>query len=109
DEESMELFGAKAPAYPESHYKKIINELDSMLPGKDDISQRFQALANRFIIPKEKLDTVFKAAIAESRRRTLQHYQLPANESFTLSFVTDKSWSGYNWYKGNYRSEIQIN
>ena len=23
--------------------------------------------------------------------------------------MTDKSWSGYNWYQGNYRSLIQIN
>jgi hypothetical protein len=37
------------------------------------------------------------------------HYTLPANESFTLEYVTDKPWSGYNWYKGNYRSVIQIN
>jgi hypothetical protein len=37
------------------------------------------------------------------------HYQLPANEDFKLEYVTDKPWSGYNWYKGNYQSVIQIN
>ena len=35
--------------------------------------------------------------------------QLPADESFTLEYVTNKPWSGYNWYQGNYRSVIQIN
>ena len=39
----------------------------------------------------------------------MQHYKLPASESFTLEFVNNKPWSGYNWYKGNYRSVIQIN
>ena len=39
----------------------------------------------------------------------MQHYTLPANESFTLEYVTNKPWGGYNWYKGNYRSVIQIN
>ena len=34
---------------------------------------------------------------------------MPAGESFTIEYVTDKSWSGYNWYQGNYRSLIQIN
>jgi hypothetical protein len=34
---------------------------------------------------------------------------LPAGESFTIEYVTNKSWSGYNWYQGNYRSLIQIN
>ncbi|MEO6723211.1 MAG: hypothetical protein ABIN67_22790 [Ferruginibacter sp.] len=109
DEESKELFGAVAPSYPESHFKSQLGKLDSVLPGKGTISTRFQNLANRFIIPKDKLDTVFKSAIAECRKRTLQHYQLPANENFKLEYVTNKPWSGYNWYKGNYQSVIQIN
>jgi hypothetical protein len=26
-----------------------------------------------------------------------------------VEYVTNKSWSGYNWYQGNYRSLIQVN
>jgi hypothetical protein len=109
DEESKELFGAVAPSNTEGHFKSLLNRLDSVLPGKGSIPDRFQNLANRFIIPKNKLDTVFKAAIAECRKRTLAHYKLPPNENFKLEYVTDKPWSGYNWYKGNYQSVIQIN
>jgi len=50
-----------------------------------------------------------RTAIAEARKRTLTHYKLPAKESFSLEYVTDKPWSGYNWYKGNYTSVVQIN
>ena len=109
DEESKELFGAIAPTYPESYFQALVSRLDSALPGNGNINARFQALANRFIIPKNKLDTVFKAAIAECRKRTLAHYLLPVNENFTLEYVTNKPWSGYNWYKGDYKSVIQIN
>ncbi len=109
DEESKDLFGAAAPSYDENYYKQLVSRLDSLLPGKGTVPERFQALANRFIIPKDKLDTVFKAAITECRKRTLEHYQLPPNEDFKLEFVTNKSWNGYNWYKGNYQSLIQIN
>ncbi len=35
--------------------------------------------------------------------------KLPAAESFTVEYVTNKSWSGYNWYQGQYRSLIQVN
>ena len=52
---------------------------------------------------------MFELAIAECRRRTLEHVELPAGESFTVEYVTDKSWSGYNWYQGNFRSLIQVN
>jgi hypothetical protein len=109
DEESKDLYGVSAPVYDSSHYKQIIKKLDSLLPGKGSINDRFQLLANHFIIPKDKLDTVFKTSIAECRKRTMQHYTLPAEENFSLEYVNNKPWGGYNWYKGNYRSVIQIN
>jgi hypothetical protein len=34
---------------------------------------------------------------------------LPATDRFTVEYVTGKSWSGYNWYQGQYRSLIQVN
>ncbi len=109
DEESKDLFGVTAPTHPESYFKALVAKLDSVIPGTGDLPSRFQDMASHFIIPKDKIDTVFKTAIAESRRRTLAHYPLPSDEKFTLEFMTGKSWSGYNWYKGNYTSLIQIN
>jgi hypothetical protein len=109
DEESRELFGVAAPAYAEETFKADIDKLDSLLPGKGNVNDRFQKLANKFIIPKDKLDAVMKAAINEARKRTLAHYKLPAGENFTLEYVTNKPWSGYNWYKGKYQSTVQIN
>jgi hypothetical protein len=109
DEESEDLFGVAAPTFPEEHFQQLIGVLDTLLPGTGAVSDRFQELANRFIIPKDKLDTVFHAAIHECRTRTLEHYTLPADEDFRLEFVNNKSWNGYNWYKGNYQSLIQIN
>ena len=49
------------------------------------------------------------ASIAECKRRTLQYIALPTEEKFTLELVTKQPWSGYNWYKGNATSLIQIN
>jgi len=109
DEESKDLFGISAPVYPESHYAILLDSLNTILPGKGDVQFRFQALANQFIIPKDKLDTIFKATIAEARKKTKAHYDLPADESFSIEYVNNKPWSGYNWYKGNFRSVIQIN
>ncbi|TSD67616.1 hypothetical protein FFF34_009570 [Inquilinus sp. KBS0705] len=109
DQESKELFGVAAPVYDEDHFKTAIDNLDSLLPGKGNVNDRFQKLANKFVIPKDKLDTVFKTAIAEARKRTQSHYKLPAGESLDLEFVNNKPWNGYNWYKGNYKSVVQIN
>jgi hypothetical protein len=109
NEESKRLFSVEPPVYSEDHFKSLVGQLDSILPGKGTIPERMQALSKKFIIPKEKVDTVFKTAIEEARKRTRARFQMPSNESFVLEYVNNKPWSGYNWYKGNYQSVIQIN
>ena len=84
DEESKDLFGVVAPLHDENYFKNIVASLDSSLPGKGTIAERFQKMAEKFIVPVHKLDTVFKTAIAESRKRTLAHYALPVTENFSL-------------------------
>ncbi len=109
DEESRALYDAVAPTHPESHFSKTLKALDAVLPGTPPLPERVEAFRQRFVIPNEKLDVVFRAAIDGCRERTAAHLPLPTGEQFTIEYVTGKSWSGYNWYQGNYRSLIQIN
>lgn len=109
DEESSLLFDAVAPVNSEEHFRAMLAELDRALPGPGSLTERLDAFKKQFIIPPEKLDAVFQAAIKACRERTLQHLALPAGESFTVEYVTKKPWGGYNWYKGNYHSLIQVN
>ncbi len=109
DEESRALYDAVAPVYAEPHFREILQELSALVPGPGTIPERFERFKSDFIIPKDKLDAVFTAAIQESRRRTREWLTLPEHESFTVEYVTGKSWSGYNWYRGNSTSLIQIN
>ena len=109
DDESRALYDAVAPTQPESQFQKVLAQLEAKLPGDGPILQRYEEWRKRFVIPKEKLDAVFLLAIKECRARTLAKVELPPNESFTVEYVTNKSWSGYNWYHGNFRSVIQVN
>ena len=109
DEESKALYDAVAPTHPESHFKAILDRLDKQFPGTGPLAERYEAFRREFVIPREKLDSVFQAAIQACRERTVKHIALPATESFKVEYVTNKSWSGYNWYQGNYRSLIQVN
>ena len=109
DEESKALYDAVAPTHPESYFQQIIDSLGAMLPGTGTVAQRLDTYRNRFVIPSAKLDTVFKTAIGECKARTLKHITLPPGEEFKLEYVKDKSWSGYNWYQGNFKSLIQVN
>jgi len=109
DDESMALFGSKAPDNDAAHFEAILQELGALLPGEDPLSKRVENFNNEFVIPLDKLPDVFEAAMAECRKRTLEYIDLPEGESFTIEYVNDKPWSGYNWYQGGSISLIQIN
>jgi hypothetical protein len=109
DEESKALYDSVAPTYPDSHFQAVLDRLAKRFPGEGPLVERYDAWRRAFVIPHERLDSVFQAAIQACRERTLAHVQLPSDEQFTVEYVTNKSWSGYNWYQGGFRSLIQVN
>jgi hypothetical protein len=109
DAESKALYDAVAPHYDEAHFKTVLDTLEKRFPGTGPLVDRYDEWRRAFVIPREKLDAVFQAAITACRERTAAHVKLPAGERFTVEYVTNKSWSGYNWYQGNFRSLIQVN
>lgn len=109
DEESKALYDAVAPTYTAAHFQAILDRLEKQVPGAGPLAARVEAFRQEFVIPRDRLDPVFKAAVDECRRRTLQHLAMPEEESFVVEYVTGKSWSGYNWYKGGFHSLIQVN
>jgi hypothetical protein len=109
DEEAQALYDAVAPVHPESYFEATLKEIGQALPGEGPLVDRYEAFRQKLVVPADRLARVFDRAIAECRARTLAHVQLPANESFTVEYVKNKPWSGYNWYQGNYRSLIQVN
>jgi hypothetical protein len=108
-DEAEALFGVRPELKPLTAYDPILARIERLVPGTGPLADRVDAFQERFTVPRDRLKPVFDAAIAECRRRTLEHIELPANERFTLEFVTGKSWSGYNWYKGDSSSLIQVN
>jgi hypothetical protein len=109
DEESKALYDAVAPPHAEAEFAAVLAQLDRRLPGTGALQSRYEAFRRQFVIQPDRLDAVFKAAIDACRTRTLEHIVLPPGEQFTVEYVTGKTWSGYNWYQGNYRSLIQVN
>jgi hypothetical protein len=109
DEEAKGLYDATPPVLPESHFQKLTADLERRFPGPGPLVDRYEAFRKQFVIPRDRLEKVFGAAIDECRARTLKHIELPSGERFTVEYVTGKSWSAYNWYKGEFTSVIQVN
>ena len=109
DKEVSDIYDVKPPRYDLSEYDAVLAELDALVPGEGSTAERILAFRNKFAIPKDRLKPVFDRAIAECRVRTQKFFNLPETEKFRMEFVNNKSWSGYNYYQGNYESLIQIN
>ena len=109
DEEAKALYDVTVPTNPESHFQSVLDTLEKRFPGGGPLVERYEAYRLGFAIPKDRLDKVFTTAIGACRERTLRHLELPAGETFTVEYVTGKSWSGYNWYQGGFKSLIQVN
>ncbi len=108
-DEAEALFGIRPELRPLESYDPVLAEIDALLPGEGSLTERVTAFKSHYVIPRERLQVVMDAAIAECRARTVRHIALPAHERFTLSFVGDKPWSGYNYYLGDAASRIEIN
>ncbi len=109
DEEALALYDAVPPSFTAEYFAGLVADVGRLLPGAGDVHERFEEFKRRFVIPPDRLASVFDAAIAEGRRRCLERAPLPENERFSVEYVTQKPWSGYNWYKGNAASVIQVN
>ena len=111
EDEVRQYFDIEPERTPDSVYDEALAALDDALPGKGSgtLAERASAYRARFEVPVEAARDIVPTIVAEVRRRTAAFVALPEGESVALSFVSDKPWSGYNWYLGGNRSLIEIN
>ncbi|MDX1678682.1 hypothetical protein [Arsukibacterium sp.] len=107
--QAQALYDTTPPNYSLTDFDEVLAGIDKLVPGEGNLTERVVEYRKNFVIPADKLDVVFQRAIDECKQRTQAYISLPQNEDFSLEYVQDKPWSGYNWYKGKSYSLIQIN
>lgn len=114
DAEAQSLFDvARLPDTYEAQRRELRAKVHALLPpatkaGEDD-AQRYARYSAPFAIPPQKLAVVMRAALAQCRARTMEHFALPAGESIELELVRDKPWAAFSRYMGHGHSVIQLN
>ncbi|HWY26025.1 MAG TPA: hypothetical protein VNX47_13955 [Nevskia sp.] len=110
DDEALALYDIAAPHYAEQDFTPALKQLDALLPkGPGTLAARYNAYLERYAVPKDKLQSVMHAAIGYAQLHVRAHLALPQGEHFELALVSDKPWSAYNWYQGNFYSRIEVN
>jgi hypothetical protein len=108
-DEANRLYDIEPHLIDESRFTAAQRELDTLLPGDGAIADRLEERRKQYEISHEKALALIDLARDETRRRTLAFTELVEGESLEVTLVSDKPWSAYNWYKGNYHSLIEFN
>lgn len=108
-DEAERLFALRPHLKPLSAYDDALKRIEALAPGDGPLAARVEAFRSRYAVPEDRVRPVMDAAIAECRKRTRAHINLPADESFGMELVKGKSWGAYNYYQGGNHSKIEIN
>ena len=105
------LFDFKPILYEEEYFYNLTTLAESCYKGNGSLSERIYHYTQRRTIPVTNLKPLFKKALLITQERTNKLFPnlLPSTEQVEIEEVTNKSWTMYNWYLGDYQSRIEIN
>ena len=90
-------------------YREAHARLDEALGGTGPLAERMAAYRSAEEIPPERLEECIHAFSSALRDRVRAEFPLPDSETINYEVVTDKPWSGFNYYLGDYRSTVAVN
>ncbi|ORA81340.1 DUF885 domain-containing protein [Mycolicibacter kumamotonensis] len=90
-------------------YRQAHARLGELLGGTGPLADRMAAHRRAEEIPPERLEAAIHAFSSALRDRVRTQFPLPETETITYEVVTDKPWSGFNYYRGDYRSTVAVN
>jgi hypothetical protein len=108
-EEVREYFDVDISRGDPERYRAAHARLDEVLGGTGTLTERMEAHRSGDEIPPERLGDCIHAFSSALRDRVRETFPLPDTETIHYEIVTDKPWSGFNYYEGNYRSTVAVN
>ncbi|OKH82339.1 hypothetical protein EB75_12685 [Mycobacterium sp. ST-F2] len=108
-DEVRDYFDVDITKGDEDRYREAHRALDEALGGSGPLVERMQAHRSGEEIPPERLEECIHAFSSALRDRVRADFPLPDTETINYEIVTDKPWSGFNYYEGNYRSTVAVN
>jgi len=108
-DEVRQYFDVEISLGAPERYRAAHARIDEVLGGSGPLEERIAAHRKAEELPPERLEEcvyAFSSALRDIVRAT---YPLPDAENIVYEVVTDKPWSGFNYYEGDYRSRVAVN
>jgi len=90
-------------------YRAAHSRMSEVLGGTGSLAERMEAERRADEIPPDRLGDAIGAFSSALRDIVRATYPLPDTETVVYEVVTDKPWSGFNYYEGDYRSRVAVN
>ncbi|WAC54697.1 DUF885 domain-containing protein [Gordonia sp. SL306] len=104
----VEITMGDPQTYREAHAAMAV-ELGVPDASGDALADAYAAHRRSDEIPADRVDECVRAFSGALRERVRSAFVLPDSELVEFDVVTDKPWSGFNYYLGDYRSRVAIN
>jgi hypothetical protein len=108
-EEVREYFDVDIVKGDPQRYRDAHRRLDEVIGGTGSLAERMHAYRSGEEIPPARLEEAIHAFSSALRDKVRATYPLPEAETITYEVVTDKPWSGFNYYLGDYKSTVAVN
>jgi len=106
-ERVQQIYGFEPIFRPLSTFDPAIERLDKAMPGKGSLTDRIDEMKKRAQVPADRIEEVVRTAVAECRRRTAAHMELP-KEELSISFPADPLVPGRSDYHGNGKGTMAV-
>jgi len=108
-DEVRDYFDVEISRGDPERYRAAHARIDEVLGGSGPLSERMAAHRRDTEIPPHRLQEAIHAFSSALRDVVRATFPLPDSETVVYEVVTDKPWSGFNYYEGDYRSRVAVN
>ena len=115
-EKFLRIFDVDLQPIKESKLENLMNDFNEAYKGMGSLEERMKILRERRKVPEDKIYSLFEEALNITRKKTKEIFGniLPKDERIILELINDNNdkqakWAYYEWYLGNFQSQIEIN
>ena len=108
-DEVRDYFDVEISRGDPDRYRAAHARIDDLLGGSGPLAARMAVHRRSEEIPPDRLQGCIRAFSSTLRDIVRARYPLPESETVIYEVVSDKPWSGFNYYEGDYRSRVAVN
>lgn len=107
-EQALRTLGHAAPARDAEALEALRRQLAEAVPGAGALAERHAAFRRAAAVPRDRVESVFRAAVEWCRTAAAVHLPLPAGETLTTRAEDTTGWAAFSRPTGPRTSDLWV-